>query len=126
MCRYTLPICEKKEKWQQEIEGNLGNSNEWEIGTTSYTYLILRETPWGTPTLTVAPRTLCRLIFLSAPYSTTVPKNPDLHQKRKVTTTLPIIYFNRPVPCTTIIPPKLHLIETLITLEFYTRKATLI
>lgn len=25
MCRYTLPICEKKEKWQQEIEGNWNN-----------------------------------------------------------------------------------------------------
>lgn len=50
---------------------------------TYTTYLILRETPWGTPTLTVAPRMLCRLIFRSAPYSTTVPKKPDLRPDRK-------------------------------------------
>lgn len=43
-------------------------------------YLILRDTPWGTPTLTVAPRMLWRLILVSAPYSTTVPKNPDLQR----------------------------------------------
>lgn len=42
------------------------------------TYLILRETPCGTPMLTVAEITLCVLIFLSAPYSITVPKNPVL------------------------------------------------
>lgn len=40
--------------------------------------LILRETPWGTPMLTVAAKTLWRLILRSAPYSTTVPKNPVL------------------------------------------------
>lgn len=41
-------------------------------------YLILSVTPCGTPMLTVADRTLCRLIFLSAPYSTTVPNQPVL------------------------------------------------
>lgn len=40
--------------------------------------MTLRETPCGTPTLTAAPRTLCLEIFLSAPYSTTVPKKPAL------------------------------------------------
>lgn len=42
------------------------------------TYLTLRETPCGTPMLTVAPRMLWLEIFLSAPYSTTVPKKPAL------------------------------------------------
>lgn len=60
-----------------------------QTGHRGLTYLILRETPWGTPTLTVAPRTLCRLIFLSAPYSTTVPKNPDLQHKDALTVSLP-------------------------------------
>ena len=46
-------------------------------------YLILSVTPWGTPMLTVADRTLCRLIFLSAPYSTIVPKKPDLTQRKE-------------------------------------------
>lgn len=55
----------------------------WHLLHKSTTYLILRETPWGTPTLTVAPRMLCRLIFLSAPYSTTVPKKPDLQPGKK-------------------------------------------
>lgn len=32
--------------------------------------------------LTVAERTLCLLIFRSAPYSTTVPKNPALNQNQ--------------------------------------------
>lgn len=44
----------------------------------SWTDLIFKDTPWGTPTLTVAPKTLCREIFLSAPYSTMVPKKPAL------------------------------------------------
>ena len=44
-------------------------------------YLILSVTPWGTPMLTVADRTLCRLIFLSAPYSTTVPNQPVLEEE---------------------------------------------
>lgn len=48
-------------------------------------YLILSVTPWGTPTLTVADRTLCRLIFLSAPYSTTVPNQPVLQREQKHT-----------------------------------------
>lgn len=42
------------------------------------TYLTLRDTPCGTPMLTAAPKTLCREIFLSAPYSTIVPKKPAL------------------------------------------------
>lgn len=46
-------------------------------------YLILSVTPWGTPTLTVADRTLCRLIFLSAPYSTTVPNQPVLEKMNR-------------------------------------------
>lgn len=57
---------------------NRGDATTAEKPGIHTTYLILRETPWGTPTLTVAPRMLCRLIFLSAPYSTTVPKTPDL------------------------------------------------
>lgn len=48
------------------------------------TYLTLRETPWGTPTLTTAPKTLCLEIFLSAPYSTTVPKKPALQEQAAV------------------------------------------
>lgn len=46
-------------------------------------YLIFSVTPWGTPMLTVADRTLCRLIFLSAPYSTTVPNQPVLERERE-------------------------------------------
>lgn len=46
-------------------------------------YLILSVTPWGTPTLTVADRTLCRLIFLSTPYSTTVPNQPVLGEEEE-------------------------------------------
>ena len=48
------------------------------------TYLTLRETPWGTPMLTAAPRTLCLEILLSAPYSTTVPKKPALQERMAV------------------------------------------
>ena len=48
------------------------------LGKCSDGYLSLSETPWGTPMLTVAESTLCWLIFRSAPYSTTVPKNPVL------------------------------------------------
>lgn len=67
------------------------NSREWQWHTEEWDYilgvglylgsglyLILRVTPCGTPMLMVADRTLCRLIFLSAPYSNTVPNQPVL------------------------------------------------
>lgn len=50
----------------------------WNKELRSWTDLIFKDTPWGTPTLTVAPKTLCLEIFLSAPYSTMVPKKPTL------------------------------------------------
>lgn len=56
-----------------EVMVSLCNKELW-----SWTDLIFKETPWGTPTLTVAPKTLCLEIFLSAPYSTMVPKKPAL------------------------------------------------
>lgn len=78
---WHAPICNAQPRAQRRIRR--GSDERLQESRNTFwdgQYLILSVTPWGTPTLTVADRTLCRLIFLSAPYSTTVPNQPVLER----------------------------------------------
>lgn len=75
--RGTAPTNRRWGGWTPDICLNVKDRGKHAC-ENKITYLTLRETPCGTPMLTVAPKTLWLEIFLSAPYSTTVPKKPAL------------------------------------------------